>query len=480
MHRYALTHLSDAALLRALARLIAQDRWTMAEILAHIGEVDARRLYAPAGYSCMHAYCVGELRLSDDAAARRIQAARAARRTPAVLEAVAEGRLHLTAVCLLAPYLTQENAEELIEAATHRRKTEIEMVLLRRLSPGGVAQHAPAHVGGGGLGPGGDVDEHALAHVEGGGSGSGGESAEHALAHVGGVGLGSVSPSPERVSLRMTISINTQEKLRYAQALLSHAVPDGDPAEVLDRALDVLIRELERRKFGARSARARAAKARGADRRDSTTAAPAERSAARPRYIPAAVRRTVWERDGGRCTFESAAGHRCDARRFLEFDHVEPLARGGRATVDGLRLRCRAHNQYEAERIFGMGFMSERRREARLARDEAQEQARIGARTRAGSGARNQARADGQIREIQSCLRNLGCRAEDARRAAEHAATAVGDGAGLEERIRVALRAVARKSVATVIPAPRPPAPAPQSPAPAHGSPAERSYEPPM
>ncbi|HEU4333214.1 MAG TPA: hypothetical protein VFT32_01850 [Candidatus Eisenbacteria bacterium] len=464
MHRYALTHLSDEALLRALARLVAQDRWTTAEILAHIAEVDARRLYAPAGYSCMHAYCVGELRLSDDAAARRIQAARAARRTPAVLSAVAEGRLHLTAVCLLAPYLTPENAEELIEAASHRRKAEIETMLLRRPAPVDVAQHALAHVGGGGLGAVGDAGQDALAHVGGGASGRGVDADEHALAHVGVVGIGCVSPSPGRVSLRMAISVGTQEKLRYAQALLSHAVPSGDPAEVLDRALDVLIRDLERRKFGARSARARAAKARGSDRRASTTATTAERSAARPRYIPAAVRRTVWERDGGRCTFESATGHRCDARRFLEFDHVEPVARGGRATVDGLRLRCRAHNQYEAERIFGAGFMSERRREARLARDDAQEQAR----------------AEEQIREIQSCLRNLGCQTQEARRAAEHAAAAVGNGAGLEKRIRVALQAIGRKSLATVIPAPRPPAPAPQSPALAPGSPAERSYEPPM
>jgi hypothetical protein len=443
MHPYALTHLSDAALLRALARLVAQDRWTMAEILAHIAEVDARRLYAPAGYSCMHAYCVGELRLSEDAAARRIQAARAARRTPALLDAVAEGRLHLTAVCLLAPYLTPENAEELIEAASHRRKAEIEMMLMRRLSPAGSAQHALAHVGGGGSAPGADAGAHALAHVEGGGLGPGADAGEHALAHVGGIRPESVSQLPERVSIRMTILSTTQEKLRYAQALLSHAVPSGDPAEVLDRALDVLIRELERRKFGSGSGRAKTATT-----APSGASIAAPQSVARSRYIPAAIRRSVWERDGGRCTFESAAGHRCDARRFLEFDHVEPVSRGGRATVEGLRLRCRAHNQYEAERIFGAGFMSEKRRTASLARAEA----------------RTRAQADEQIREIQNCLRNLGCRAEEARRTAEHAAAVVGNGAGLEQGIRVALRAIGRKSVAMMIPAPPPPARIPYEP----------------
>ena len=131
MRSYSLTHLSDAVLLRDLATLIAHDRVTAAAVLAHIAEVDARRLYAAAGYPSMHAYCVGELRLSEDAASKRIQAARAARQFPLLFDALAEGRLHLAAVCLLAPHLTAENAERLVEAATHRRKAEIEEMLAR-------------------------------------------------------------------------------------------------------------------------------------------------------------------------------------------------------------------------------------------------------------------------------------------------------------------------------------------------------------
>jgi hypothetical protein len=108
MRNYSLTHVSDVVLLRDLAELIARDRLTTAEILAHIAEGDARRLYAPAGYSSMHAYCVGELRLSEDAASKRIHAARAARRFPQLYVALAEGRIHLSGVCLLAPHLTEE------------------------------------------------------------------------------------------------------------------------------------------------------------------------------------------------------------------------------------------------------------------------------------------------------------------------------------------------------------------------------------
>ena len=149
--------------------------------------------------------------------------------------------------------------------------------------------------------------------------------------------------------MQLTISQDTHDKLRYAQALLGHALPLGDLAQVLDRALDALIAKLEQRKFAA------AAQSRPA----------ARRGKGNERHIPAAVRRTIWQRDGGRCTFVSDKGHRCEARKFLEFDHADPVARGGQTTAANLRLRCRAHNQYAAELAVGAGFMEHKRREAR-------------------------------------------------------------------------------------------------------------------
>ena len=91
MRAFSLAHLSDQELLRSLARLVVQHRATTAAMLAHIAEVDARRLYAPAGYPSMHWYCVRELKLSDDAAFKRIHAARVARKFPAILEALEGG-----------------------------------------------------------------------------------------------------------------------------------------------------------------------------------------------------------------------------------------------------------------------------------------------------------------------------------------------------------------------------------------------------
>ncbi len=141
--------------------------------------------------------------------------------------------------------------------------------------------------------------------------------------------------APERYKVQLTISRETHDKLRRVQALVRHTIPDGDPAEIYDRGLTLLLRELERRRCAATSA------PRGS--REVT-----ERS----RHISAAVRRDVWRRDGGQCAFVGRNG-RCIERGFLEFHHVQPYAAGGAATAANIQLRCRAHNVYEAALFFG-------------------------------------------------------------------------------------------------------------------------------
>jgi len=84
-----------------------------------------------------------------------------------------------------------------------------------------------------------------------------------------------------------------------------------------------------------------------------TNGAPAAMRAPASRRPAAAVKRAVWLRDLGRCAFVGASGHRCNERRFVEFHHVDPYALGGEATVDGIQLRCRRHNDYEGRLYFG-------------------------------------------------------------------------------------------------------------------------------
>jgi hypothetical protein len=435
MRAYTFTSSSDAVLVRELSAAVASERDTTATLIALIAEVDARRLYRPAGYPSMHAYCVEALHMSEDSASKRIQVARKARELPVIFAALEEGRVHLTGLRLLAPHLTPENVEELLAAATHQPKSEIELLLAHRfprsevmamVAPLPVRQHAPGHVDATGPQPAGSLPEHAPGHVV---------PVPPQVAPV----------APERFALQIMIGGGTRAKLQHAQDLLSHSVPSGDVAEVLDRALDALIARLEKRKLGATTRRLRR-----------------PRPTTDERHVPAHVRNAVWERDQGQCTFVSEDGHRCSARKFLQLDHIDPVARGGRATVEGTRLLCSAHNQYEAERIFGAGFMSEKRESARrgatdagasaaqavavaVAKEEAVAEGAAVAETVAVAEAKAKMEAEARVRavareqaeDVFAGLRNLGLRTDKARRAAEFSAT-LGD-VTLEERMRAAL-----------------------------------------
>ena len=136
--------------------------------------------------------------------------------------------------------------------------------------------------------------------------------------------------------MQFTVGQETEEKLRRLQDLLRREIPDGDPAVIFDRALTLLLADVEKNKLAA-------------------TAKPRPPRAMAPgsRTIPAHVRRAVARRDDGRCAFVAAGGGRCNERTYLEFHHVHPYAQGGEATVENIALRCREHNAYEAEVVFG-------------------------------------------------------------------------------------------------------------------------------
>ena len=120
MQRYLTAHLSEPSLLEKSDTDAGRERSGSADLLADIADVEERQSYLRAGYPSLLAWCVGRLKLCDQAAKKRIRAARAARRFPAIFPAVDEGRLHLTAVVLLAAHLTEHNAEELLAAATDK------------------------------------------------------------------------------------------------------------------------------------------------------------------------------------------------------------------------------------------------------------------------------------------------------------------------------------------------------------------------
>jgi hypothetical protein len=158
--------------------------------------------------------------------------------------------------------------------------------------------------------------------------------------------------SPERYRVQFTIGKESHEKLRRVQALLRREIPNGDPGAIFDRALTLLLEKVEKAKLGA-AAKPRPRPIRpGADRELRTPVVPS-------RDIPRHVQRAVSQRDGGQCAFVSKGGNRCKERTFLEFHHIVPYALGGLATVENISLRCRRHNQYEADLVFGPRGFSE-------------------------------------------------------------------------------------------------------------------------
>jgi 5-methylcytosine-specific restriction endonuclease McrA len=348
MKRYAISHLSDEALLQGLRALVRDDCQTTADLLAHLAEVDARRLFLPMAYPSMFEYCVRELHLSEDATSKRIQVARAARRLPAIFHAIAQGHVSLSAMVLLVPHLDEDNCSQVLESARTKTVAEVRE-LVAAIAPKPDLVPRLAALASAPMEP-----EHATKHVEVAGSmrGFGPESSAPAQAPVAAPALppARVTPlAPKRFGLQVTLAQETHDKLRRVQDLLGSSVAPRDLAQVLDLALDALLQELERKRFAA------------------TDDPRGRRSHGDGRYVPSQLRREIWQRDGGRCTFHAPDGRRCESRRDLEYDHVTPVAKGGRTCAENLRLLCRTHNQFEAERVLGRGLMDAKRASRRTA-----------------------------------------------------------------------------------------------------------------
>jgi hypothetical protein len=327
------SQLTNTELTEALASLARSGRETTVGLVTHLAEFEARDLHLAAGFPSLFAYCTEVLRLSEHEAYHRILAARTARTHPRILVMLREGRLNLTIVRLIAPLLREANANQVLDEAAGLSKRQVQELVARhapqpdvpasvrklpaRIQPTPTASAAP-------VAPTPSVVSCAPA-------------APVAVPPPARPAV--VRPlAPERYEVRFTASAETCAKLRRAQDLLRHAVRDGDTAAIVDRALTLLVADLEKKKFAITD------RPRSGSRRSG--------SARRP---PADVRRRVSRRDADRCAFVSKDGRRCEERGFLEFHHVIPFAMGGETTVDNIQLRCRAHNAYEAGLFYGQG-----------------------------------------------------------------------------------------------------------------------------
>jgi hypothetical protein len=359
--------LSDAELLANTRGLIGRSNQVFAALLAHLGEVEARGLHRTRACSSLYAYCLYELRLSEDEAVRRVAAARLVRQFPELLDAVAAGELHLTGLLMLGPHLTRENFRNVMARAKHRTKKEIAQ-LVRILDPlpavpariealgpalpgaapsnptwaDQVASFCPVRELQPGDRPSDWVASDAL---------SAPARQEMKLEQPQGRQETTVE-QPLRFKVQFTATEEHIDLMERAAALLSNRGEHNGIEEIHLRALRALVETLERRRYGA-------------PKKDSSAPPKPPRSlkpAARPsRHIPARVRRAVFDRDGAQCSHVDATGQRCRETHHLELHHLVPFARGGNHDATNLTLRCAAHNAYAAELDFSPAHIAMRR-----------------------------------------------------------------------------------------------------------------------
>jgi hypothetical protein len=320
---------------------LKQSRRVESELVAHIGEVDERRLYAREASPSMFAYCTDVLHLSEHEAYLRIAVARASREHPMLLQMLGEGRLHVSGIAKIAPHLTEANREALLARAAGKSKREIEE-LVAELSP---RPDAPATM-------------RKLPERQ--------EKTKPAPAPQ--LGLDRVGPpkpegrrrveplAPARYKVEFTASAELRDKLERLRALMRSSVPDGDLGAIIEEAVTEKLERVESKRFAKTKTPRKAL--------EETDTSPSSR------YIPAAVKRVVRERDRDQCTFMEN-GRRCSASDNLEFHHGKPFGRGGDHSPENLQMMCPAHNGYLAERDYGKNVMGPYRRPIGRAREPA-------------------------------------------------------------------------------------------------------------
>ena len=351
MHATLPSSLDSAALSRRLVELAGNERDAQVDFLLHLAEFDQRRAFLEEGHDSLWTYCQRVLHLREGPAWRRIQTMRVLRRLPALEAALRDGRLCLSTVTLLDPLLTEENLPELVAAAAYRTKKDVEHLvasLQPRTAPKPGVRKLPERAD-----PKREVARGAEAMPPAPAASAAPAPTLTLAAPDASPALATPEPrrpemtavSRDEWSLRVTIDSALKADLETLENLLSHTC-GRDLTAVLREAIRCGIDKHGKRKGAVKPTRERKA----------TSSAKAS-AVSHGRDIPAAVRRQVWERDGGRCAWVAEDGCRCGSRWKLEIDHIHPVALGGPSTIDNVRLLCRSHNDFHATLVFGREHM---------------------------------------------------------------------------------------------------------------------------
>lgn len=322
-----------------------REREVLGEFLLLLGEIDERRLYADEGYPALYQYVMA-LGYTEAETFTRIVVARLLRRMPHLYESLVAGRLSLTALRILAPHLSDDNASELVAKAEGQCVREVEKVVAGMGRPKRLAKAATPLALEETPSPGTDRPAPTIKH----------DKVRHVTAEI--------------VEIRFSAKDELRDKLDRAKAVARTKGVKGTLDDVLSHVLDdYLDRHDAKRKATRRVAKLaggpRAAST-GAAPRPSATVAAVRTTNARSRYVPKAIEARVTARSGYKCSHVDASGRRCSATIGLQLDHIVPFARGGSSTdPDNLRYLCGAHIRLAADRAFGAAYIANRIAERR-------------------------------------------------------------------------------------------------------------------
>jgi hypothetical protein len=332
--------LSNDALLRTTQALVIEERKLTTEILWHLNEIQIRRLYSEKGYASLFEYAVRALGYSHAAAGRRIAAMRLLADVPEVESALQKGSVNLSTLSTIQTFV-QKKWQSKKESVSKAEKKEL-VLALQGKSRRECEKHLIA------------LDPIAATPQE----------RERMV-------------SPTQTEIRFVADDELMQKLQKIRELDGHVQSNASYLELFHRMADLALRKLDptakkEKPVSANNSPAplqsatvtvmnctqpepvpnstppAESKPQGATSESCQSGVPSFMKKSNPRYIPAALKREIWRRDQGQCTFQSAGGKRCLSRFALEIDHIEPLALGGQTKASSLRLLCRAHNQHQA------------------------------------------------------------------------------------------------------------------------------------
>src|SRR6266851_295493 len=318
---------------RRLAELVRSERHLVVQFVVELAGFAKRGLYRELGYTSLFYYCVRQLGLSKSSAFRRSEVARLIARFPAIADRLAEGRLSIRALVELREVLTEENHAEVLARAEGKSQEEAQGLAVEykpKPVPRDVVRALPMP----------PAPPVAVAEVP----------AETKTPPPPPEVVKPLTPDLRR--LNVTVSADFMAELEQVRAALSHQCPDGDFEQVVREAFKLVLERDRKRKALT-------------DRPRAQSETPGEND----RYVPAAVKRAVWERDQGRCTWPMGDGEVCGSTHRLEFDHDLEVALGGKPTIGNVRLLCKSHNLMKAEQHLGRNFMAKFRKDGPAERD---------------------------------------------------------------------------------------------------------------